>query len=296
MSFEEAYENFKIYAKSRHKKQGFETITKNFDNHILPYFVGRNVENLTKLDIINWQNQICDFDFSNNFNSALYSSFSSFIKYCVYCGYLDTNIVLEVENFRRKYEVKKYDYYNLFEFLRFRYFLDSRIYKSFYSFMFFYGTRPGETMALRFSDVRGKWVYIRHNLQRRGKRNLDTPKNESSIRFIKINIFMRFSLFLLKRYYIKSFGNGIDYFIFGGNKPLSTTTLDRYKSKACSKAHLREITQHQFRHSYATRMIHKGVPIDYVSKSLGHSKVSMTLDVYLHNEKRMRGILPSMFN
>lgn len=32
-------------------------------------------------------------------------------------------------------------------------------------------------------------------------------------------------------------------------------------------------------------MIHKKVPIDYVSRSMGHSQVSMTLDVYLHNEK-----------
>ena len=76
-----------------------------------------------------------------------------------------------------------------------------------------------------------------------------------------------------------------DYFIFGGLKPLAPTTIDRYKKNAYEKAKLPSITQHEFRHSYATRKIHKKVPIDFVSRSMGHSKVSTTLDIYLHQEK-----------
>lgn len=72
--------------------------------------------------------------------------------------------------------------------------------------------------------------------------------------------------------YVKKHGYGKDYFIFGGLKPLSTTTIDRVKHRACIKKNIREITQHQFRHSYATYLIHKGVPIDYVSKTMGHNK------------------------
>ena len=76
--------------------------------------------------------------------------------------------------------------------------------------------------------------------------------------------------------------SGFDFFIFGGIKPLAPTTIDRHKLNACNKANLKPITQHEFRHSYATRNIHKRVPIDKVSKSMGHSTVSMTVDVYLH--------------
>ena len=82
--------------------------------------------------------------------------------------------------------------------------------------------------------------------------------------------------------YLKKYGNGVDFFIFGGIKPLAPTTIDRHKLNACNKANLKPITQHEFRHSYATRNIHKRVPIDKVSKSMGHSTVSMTVDVYLH--------------
>jgi len=49
---------------------------------------------------------------------------------------------------------------------------------------------------------------------------------------------------------------------------------------------MREITQHEFRHSYTTRQLRKGVPIDSISKSMGHSNTSTTLNIYSHNEKR----------
>ena len=145
--------------------------------------------------------------------------------------------------------------------------------------MFFYGTRPSEAMGLRFSDVEKFKIHIRYNLQRKGKRELDTPKNQSSVRTIRISILMRIRIWLLKKYY----GNGnYDYYVFGGSKPLAPTTIDRYKLKACKKSNLKPITQHEFRHSYATRMISMGKPINKVSKSMGHSSISMTLDIYTH--------------
>ena len=299
MCFSEAYEDFLEYAKNRHKKQGFETLSRNFNLHILPYFKDRIVNDLKTIDIINWQNIIYSKNYSNSFNNSLYCAFSSFIKYCVYCGYLKENIVLKTDIFKKKLETQKYDVYNLFEFLRFRRHLDLFVHKQFFTFMFFYGTRPSEAMALQFRDFKKGFIYIRHNIHRRGKRLLDTPKNASSVRFIKLSYSMRFRIWLLKKYYFKVYGSfNNDYFIFGGLKPLSTTTLDRYKSKACSKAHLRVITQHQFRHSFATRMINKHVSIARVSKIMGHSKISTTLDVYVHfdKEKRIASILSSQFD
>lgn len=73
-------------------------------------------------------------------------------------------------------------------------------------------------------------------------------------------------------------------YIFGGIKPLSPSTINRYKAKACKRADIRPITLHQFRHSHATFLIQKGIMINEVSKRLGHSKVSTTLDVYSHTD------------
>lgn len=282
MSFEEAYNEYLEYARNRHKKQGFDTIAKNFDLHILPYFKSKNLNDITKIDIINWQNNILLLNFSNNFNKNLYYEFSSFYGYCIYCDYVNENIVLQVPKFKNKIENKTHRVYTLKEFLKFKSKLDNYVIKQYFNFMFFYGTRPSEAMALRFSDFERNLVHIRHSIHRKGKRELDTPKNQSSIRTIKISFFTIYSFKKLKNMYLKKYGYSDDYFIFGGLKPLSPTTIDRHKKNACQRANLNLITQHEFRHSYATRMIHKKIPIDIVSKSMGHSNVSMTVDVYLH--------------
>lgn len=289
--FYEVYEDYLIYASKRHKKQGFEALQRNFKNHILPYFKDKKITLLTKKDIIEWQNKIIDKNFSNSFNSTLFYEFSTFIDYCIDYSYLQFNIVLEVGNFKRKNEVKKSDYYTLREFRTFRKKIDNFVIKQYFNFMFFFGTRPSEAMALRFCDIEGNYIHICHSIHRRGKRELDTPKNQSSIRYLKLSLIARIRIFVLKCFYIKHTGScPEEYFIFGGKKPLSSTTIDRHKKEACKKANIREITQHQFRHSYTTRMIHKKKPIDEVSQSLGHSKVSTTLDVYLHTKRGIPSI------
>jgi integrase len=39
---------------------------------------------------------------------------------------------------------------------------------------------------------------------------------------------------------------------------------------------------HMFRHTFATRQLHAGVPIAVVSKILGHGSISTTLNIYAH--------------
>ncbi len=283
MTFDEVLNNYLKYASTRHKKQGYIIIQQNLNNHILPYFKDRYIKSLTKLDIIKWQDIIISKDFSNKYNAMLYSNFKIFIDYCVLLDFFSSNIVSDVGPFKKKIEHKEHHVYNIWQFRWFRFHLDNFVIKQYFNFMYFYGTRPGECMGLKFNVLAGSNVKILYNLQRKGKRDLDTPKNQSSIRIIRINYLMRFRIWCLKRYYIKIYGfYDNDYFIFGGPKPLSPTTIDRYKKNACNKAHLFEITQHEFRHSYATRLISKGKSISKVSKSMGHSSISMTLDVYTH--------------
>ena len=47
--------------------------------------------------------------------------------------------------------------------------------------------------------------------------------------------------------------------------------------------HLKKITVHDIRHSHATDLLSMGVPIQDVSRRLGHSDVSTTLKIYTHS-------------
>ena len=45
---------------------------------------------------------------------------------------------------------------------------------------------------------------------------------------------------------------------------------------------LPEISPHDLRHTYATLALRSKVPVAVVSKTLGHSRISITLDIYRH--------------
>jgi integrase len=66
-------------------------------------------------------------------------------------------------------------------------------------------------------------------------------------------------------------------------KPLNDAWLrDRVWRPLLSKAGVRHVRVHDARHTYASLMLRRGVPIAYVSNQLGHSSISVTVDLYGH--------------
>ena len=68
-----------------------------------------------------------------------------------------------------------------------------------------------------------------------------------------------------------------------GLKKIKPTNLQRKCDNNCKKANIsRNIRIHDFRHSFASMCINKGVPIEVVSGYLGHENISTTLETYAH--------------
>lgn len=297
-NFKEISEEYLLFASKQQKKQSFESLGRRFSSKILPYFESWNIEDITIQDYIKWQNVILKFNYSNNYNRNLHFIFSGFLHYCCLYHNLDKNVASQVGSFKKKYEEKKTDFYNLKEFNQFIKHIENNIYKQFFNFLFYTGTRPGEAMALRFSDLENEYISITKTIDSHGNRYIGTPKTTSSIRKIKIDNQLQKDLLEIKKYYVDKHNYYFDYYIFGGIKPLSPTTVNRYKIKACEHAGIRPITLHQFRHSHATLFLNNNIMINEISRRLGHSKVSTTLDVYTHTdleqEKRVSDTLNSL--
>lgn len=296
--FLDVYNDYLLYARKKQKNQSFASLKYKFDLHILPYFKDKILEDITSKDIIAWEDYILSLNFSNNQNRNLYYLLSGFFEYCRIFYEFDKKIISNVGCFKKKYEEDKHDFYTIDEFKTFIKYVDDEVYKQFFNLMFYTGVRPGEAMALHFKDLNNGYINISKTINSHGKREIGTPKTYSSNRKVAIDKQLEMDLYSLKMIYEKDYPFTNDLFIFGGIKPLSPTTINRRKQKACKLANIRPITLHQFRHSHATLLLQRGIMINEVSKRLGHSKVSTTLDVYSHTdltqEKRVINTLNSI--
>ena len=122
-----------------------------------------------------------------------------------------------------------------------------------------------------------------------GSYEFRTPKSESGIRDIAVG---QDVLDLLKTHQanqiVKSSLENEDWnehdlvFPSLAGTPINASNLRRSFRKLLKFTGLPQIRFHDLRHTAATLMLNYGTPIPVVSKRLGHSKVSMTLDTYAH--------------
>ncbi len=153
-------------------------------------------------------------------------------------------------------------------------------YANYFHLLFWTGLRKNEARSLTFGDFDGKSVRVWRQLDRR--KEFATLKSQGSTRSVALD---KATLKLIyeqmdKYSSLPSFSS--EWFIFGGYEPLPRTNIDRVKNNAIKKANLPPIRIHDFRHSHASYLIEKGVNIYKISKRLGHSGISITLDRYGH--------------
>ncbi len=72
-------------------------------------------------------------------------------------------------------------------------------------------------------------------------------------------------------------------YLFGDEVPLSNETIRRHLNNCVKKAKIdKHITVHTLRHSHGSLLLANGMDIATVSKRLGHSSLTTTLNTYIH--------------
>ena len=169
------------------------------------------------------------------------------------------------------------------------------------------GMRIGEVCALKWEniDLYAKIIQVRNTVSRvydpTGDRKTSIefgrPKTIDSNRDIPIQT----DLYrILKKFRAVSCD---DYFVVSGSRNLlePRTYRNYYRKFITEEVGLNHcIKFHGLRHTFATRLVEKGAEITAVSKILGHSDVSITMNLYVHPttiskanciNKSMKGIL-----
>ena len=164
-------------------------------------------------------------------------------------------------------------------------------YKVFFYTAIFTGMRRGELLALEWSDINFKQNKIRVNKQI--YRGITQTTKTGKERYIDMS--ERLKDVLIEH---KSQGILSKYVFHVNGKPLHPWNMEEtyFKPllKRCNKMldeenQIKTLRFHDLRHTYATYLLSKNIPIKYVQQQLGHSTARMTLDTYAN-------ILPTIKN
>ncbi|MFL0196956.1 tyrosine recombinase XerC [Clostridium sp. WILCCON 0269] len=155
------------------------------------------------------------------------------------------------------------------------------------------GMRLGELTGLKWGniDFDKNTVYIVQSSQYLPDKGtfIKEPKNNTSIRTITLP---EPAMNLLKKHKIHEDEKRLECgtlwndtgFVFtqwNGN-PMYPSTPSKWFKKFLEKHNLRVITFHQLRHTSASLLINENMNIRAISKRLGHSNASTTLNIYTH--------------
>jgi integrase len=162
------------------------------------------------------------------------------------------------------------------------------------------GMRMGELFGLRWSDlhwVSGK-IYVRRQVQYVPGHGLSfvEPKTRSGRRTIKLGDGV---LQALREHLERQEGERttarerwVDHDLIFPSKsgtPMDPSNLRLDFVRVLMQAGLPKIRFHDLRHTAASLMLNHGIPVIVVSKILGHSKPSITMDIYGHLYNEMQG-------
>lgn len=204
--------------------------------------------------------------------------FNAFLKWCHEFGHVET--LIHVSNFPVKPEKK--DAADLYlerdELLRVLDALDGSMHGYVCRFMVLTGCRIGEALALTVDDL-DDYVHITKTVTYLG--TIQTPKSVTSERDIFIQPELRA---MLREYYewrrLHMFAHGIRtnllFYSLNGS-PMYAPNLRLALRKIDPKLH-----PHIFRHTHVALLAEQGVPLEAISRRLGHSDTKITAKVYYH--------------
>ena len=163
------------------------------------------------------------------------------------------------------------------------------------------GMRVGELLALTKKDIDfgnaeihvDKSIKCVKDIKKDGtytyKTIVQVPKTKNSIRNIQIppnlNVYLKKYIALQKEKYLK---NGLPFtedsliFTTESCNYLDNKNLRRSWERALRRADVPYRNLHNIRHTYATKLFEKEVPLKTVQMLLGHSNISITADIYTH--------------
>lgn len=151
------------------------------------------------------------------------------------------------------------------------------------------GIRIGELCALKWGDINfnSQLLHINKTMIRTytkedgSQLNITPPKSRSSVRTIPLSKWVMYYANLLR-------GDDEEYIVTGKIKYTEPNKYRLYYNRLLKDLNLPHLKFHALRHTFATRCIECGCDYKSLSEILGHSNVSITMNLYIHPQMELK--------
>lgn len=290
LTFNNIYEEYMSKLSNEVRPQTLKK-NKNYYKHIEPYIGNVIIEKLTLEQAKKWQHEMNKKELKCSYKNKIFNFIKTLIKYSNTYYNVNNNVLNLLGNFKDVNEKKEEMlFFPEEEYKIFRSVIDELLWLTVFDTLFYCGIRQGELQALTWNDVDfdKNTININKTLTTKLKGeeySIFPPKTKSSYRILPLTKQLKEEYNNIYNIYSKLDGFSKEWFVFGGIRPLSETTIQNRKNKYCELSKVKKIRIHDFRHSCASLLISKNADPVLVAKYLGHSDVSMTLNRYSHMYK-----------
>ena len=153
------------------------------------------------------------------------------------------------------------------------------------------GLRIGELIALEDSDIDQEYIHVNKTYETTVG-VVDTPKTDTSTRDVYLRPELMETVKEIRSYMrVYQFEHGIrsTHFICSqGGSWLEYDAFRKYLRELSTKVLNRKITPHALRHTTVSLLIAEGVPLEVVSRMLGHKNSQITRDIYMHVTQELK--------
>ena len=151
-------------------------------------------------------------------------------------------------------------------------------------FLAFSGLRIGEALALNVDDI-DTHIHVTKTFMTGVEKIGDEPKTAESVRDVFIQPELESAI-------KKAKAHRLEYIIKTGERSemlfpdANYYAFEHYLKRKSEK--IKKITPHTLRHTHVSLLASQGVPLDVISRRLGHSNEKITRGVYFHVTKKLR--------
>jgi len=281
-----------LYRLNKINDNSYVTKQSNYNQLCQHYIADMEIQKITEDDIKSFLVFLTDY--SNSIIGKVYGLFNNTLKRAVRKNIIPFNWLddkLEFGKPKSKHKDKEVHAFTVDEQKKL---LDILVtekvkYKYQYLLELFTGMRMGEINALDVTkdiDFKRKLIHVRRTLTKDKEGNIvigKYAKTKKGVRDIPIDNQVEF---ILRDYLAREYVANDENLLFYNHKEdkyITTQQVNSAFKRLCEKYKIGlgwDVNQHMLRHTFATRCIEAGMPVNVLAKLMGHAKIQTTLEIY----------------